>query len=146
MIAVNDGILLWNHINRIIRNHFRDQPYYAEVLDLFNEVDGSWLLFCLFKASTWTEIILLSFFTYFYEFAFTGRVPDSLWRNDWSDNYSRGGERSVQIYFRTVSDNLFDISNVLPKLCIDTFLYCDSVNILLLESSEVTFVSYQSKM
>ncbi|KMT04353.1 hypothetical protein BVRB_8g184270 [Beta vulgaris subsp. vulgaris] len=39
MIAVNDGILLWNHINRIIRNHFRDQPYYAEVLDLFNEVE-----------------------------------------------------------------------------------------------------------
>ncbi|KNA16266.1 hypothetical protein SOVF_090530 [Spinacia oleracea] len=39
MIAVNDGILLWNHIHRILRKHFRDQPYYADLLDLFNEVE-----------------------------------------------------------------------------------------------------------
>ncbi|XP_021726363.1 farnesyl pyrophosphate synthase 1-like [Chenopodium quinoa] len=37
MIAVNDGILLWNHINRIIRKHFRDQSYYVDLLELFNE-------------------------------------------------------------------------------------------------------------
>lgn len=39
MIAVNDGILLWNHINRILRKHFRDQPYYVDLLELFNEVE-----------------------------------------------------------------------------------------------------------
>ncbi|KAH9614981.1 hypothetical protein KSS87_010043 [Heliosperma pusillum] len=39
MIAINDVILLWNHINRILRNHFRNQPYYADLLDLFNEVE-----------------------------------------------------------------------------------------------------------
>ncbi|XP_021766727.1 farnesyl pyrophosphate synthase 1-like isoform X2 [Chenopodium quinoa] len=39
MIAVNDGILLWNHINRILRTYFRDQPYYADLLDLFSEVE-----------------------------------------------------------------------------------------------------------
>ncbi|CAO2842385.1 unnamed protein product [Amaranthus hypochondriacus] len=39
MIALNDGILLWNHINRILRKHFRDQPYYVDLLDLFNEVE-----------------------------------------------------------------------------------------------------------
>jgi farnesyl diphosphate synthase len=38
MIAVNDGVLLRNHIPRILRKHFRDKPYYVELLDLFNEV------------------------------------------------------------------------------------------------------------
>jgi len=39
MIAVNDGVLLRNHIPRILRKHFRDKPYYVELLDLFNEVE-----------------------------------------------------------------------------------------------------------
>ncbi|ERN19193.1 farnesyl pyrophosphate synthase 1 [Amborella trichopoda] len=39
MIAANDGILLRNHIPRILRLHFRDKPYYADLLDLFNEVE-----------------------------------------------------------------------------------------------------------
>ncbi|KAK9725176.1 hypothetical protein RND81_05G127700 [Saponaria officinalis] len=38
MVAINDGILLWNHINRILKNHFKNQPYYVDLLDLFNEV------------------------------------------------------------------------------------------------------------
>jgi farnesyl diphosphate synthase len=38
MIAVNDGVLLRNHIPRILRKHFRDKPYYVDLLDLFNEV------------------------------------------------------------------------------------------------------------
>ncbi|KAL5981922.1 glycerol channel [Asimina triloba] len=38
MIAVNDGILLRNHIPRILRKHFREKPYYVDLLDLFNEV------------------------------------------------------------------------------------------------------------
>lgn len=42
MIAVNDGILLRNHIARILKKHFRDKPYYVDLLDLFNEV----ILFC----------------------------------------------------------------------------------------------------
>ncbi|XP_059437122.1 farnesyl pyrophosphate synthase 1 [Corylus avellana] len=39
MIAVNDGVLLRNHIPRILRKHFRDKAYYVELLDLFNEVE-----------------------------------------------------------------------------------------------------------
>lgn len=39
MIAVNDGILLRNHISRILKNHFRPMPYYVDLLDLFNEVE-----------------------------------------------------------------------------------------------------------
>ncbi|XAR65773.1 Geranylgeranyl diphosphate synthase [Bertholletia excelsa] len=39
MIAVNDGVLLRNHIPRILKKHFRDKPYYVDLLDLFNEVE-----------------------------------------------------------------------------------------------------------
>lgn len=38
MVAVNDGILLRNHISRILKNHFREKPYYMDLLELFNEV------------------------------------------------------------------------------------------------------------
>ncbi|XP_052207059.1 farnesyl pyrophosphate synthase [Diospyros lotus] len=39
LIAVNDGLLLRNHIPRILRKHFRGKPYYVDLLDLFNEVE-----------------------------------------------------------------------------------------------------------
>ncbi|OMP05192.1 Polyprenyl synthetase [Corchorus capsularis] len=39
LIAVNDGVLLRNHICRILKNHFRCKPYYVDLLDLFNEVE-----------------------------------------------------------------------------------------------------------
>lgn len=39
MIAANDGILLRNHIPRILKRHFREKPYYVDLLDLFNEVE-----------------------------------------------------------------------------------------------------------
>ncbi|KAL4278197.1 hypothetical protein GQ457_03G037450 [Hibiscus cannabinus] len=39
LIAVNDGVLLRNHISRILKNHFRGKPYYVDLLDLFNEVE-----------------------------------------------------------------------------------------------------------
>uniref|UniRef100_A0A452ZQR6 Uncharacterized protein n=1 Tax=Aegilops tauschii subsp. strangulata TaxID=200361 RepID=A0A452ZQR6_AEGTS len=39
LIAVNDGILLRNHISRMLRLHFKKKPYYADLLDLFNEVE-----------------------------------------------------------------------------------------------------------
>lgn len=39
LIAVNDGILLRNHIPRILKKHFRGKPYYVDLLDLFNEVE-----------------------------------------------------------------------------------------------------------
>ncbi|XP_062169799.1 farnesyl pyrophosphate synthase [Alnus glutinosa] len=39
LIAVNDGILLRNHIPRILKKHFRQKPYYVDLLDLFNEVE-----------------------------------------------------------------------------------------------------------
>ncbi|XXG63116.1 hypothetical protein AAC387_Pa05g1375 [Persea americana] len=38
-IAVNDGVLLRNHIPRILKRHFREKPYYVDLLDLFNEVE-----------------------------------------------------------------------------------------------------------
>ncbi|XP_022723883.1 farnesyl pyrophosphate synthase 1-like [Durio zibethinus] len=39
LIAVNDGVLLRNHICRILKIHFRGKPYYIDLLDLFNEVE-----------------------------------------------------------------------------------------------------------
>ncbi|KAK6917897.1 Polyprenyl synthetase [Dillenia turbinata] len=39
IIAANDGILLCNHIPRILKKHFREEPYYVDLLDLFNEVE-----------------------------------------------------------------------------------------------------------
>ncbi|AQK91887.1 farnesyl pyrophosphate synthase1 [Zea mays] len=39
LIAANDGIILRNHISRILRRHFKGKPYYADLLDLFNEVE-----------------------------------------------------------------------------------------------------------
>ncbi|KAL0000493.1 hypothetical protein SO802_014274 [Lithocarpus litseifolius] len=39
MIAVNDGLILRNHIPRILKKHFREKPYYVDLLDLFNEVE-----------------------------------------------------------------------------------------------------------
>ncbi|GAB2258487.1 hypothetical protein Droror1_Dr00014647 [Drosera rotundifolia] len=38
-IAVNDAVILRNHIPRIIKRHFREKDYYVELLDLFNEVE-----------------------------------------------------------------------------------------------------------
>ncbi|KAJ4725333.1 Farnesyl pyrophosphate synthase [Melia azedarach] len=39
IIAVNDGVILRNHVHRIIKKHFREKPYYVELVDLFNEVE-----------------------------------------------------------------------------------------------------------
>ncbi|GLJ31019.1 hypothetical protein SUGI_0620180 [Cryptomeria japonica] len=39
LIAANDGILLRNHIPRILKRHFRTKSYYVDLLDLFNEVE-----------------------------------------------------------------------------------------------------------
>ncbi|XP_017698565.2 farnesyl pyrophosphate synthase-like isoform X4 [Phoenix dactylifera] len=39
LIAANDGIILRNHISRILKRHFREKPYYVDLLDLFNEVE-----------------------------------------------------------------------------------------------------------
>nr|ACG34051.1 farnesyl pyrophosphate synthetase [Zea mays] len=39
LIAVNDGIILRNHISRILQRHFKGKPYYVDVIDLFNEVE-----------------------------------------------------------------------------------------------------------
>ncbi|KAG0459720.1 hypothetical protein HPP92_022848 [Vanilla planifolia] len=39
LIAANDGILLRNHIPRILYRYFREKTYYVHLLDLFNEVE-----------------------------------------------------------------------------------------------------------
>ncbi|KAG2678294.1 hypothetical protein I3760_12G137400 [Carya illinoinensis] len=39
LIAANDGTILHNHITRILKKHFREKPYYVDLLDLFNEME-----------------------------------------------------------------------------------------------------------
>ncbi|CAN1855245.1 Farnesyl pyrophosphate synthase 1 [Linum perenne] len=39
LIAVNDGMLLRNHVARMLKKYFRDKPYYVDLVDLFNEVE-----------------------------------------------------------------------------------------------------------
>ncbi|CAI9755082.1 unnamed protein product [Fraxinus pennsylvanica] len=39
LIALNGGIILRNHIARILKKHFREKPYYVDLIDLFNEVE-----------------------------------------------------------------------------------------------------------
>jgi farnesyl diphosphate synthase len=39
MIAANDGVLLRNKIQHILRKHFNGKPYYVELHDLFTEVE-----------------------------------------------------------------------------------------------------------
>ena len=38
MIAVNDGIILESCIYRILQRHFRETPYYVQLLEIFHEV------------------------------------------------------------------------------------------------------------
>ncbi|XP_021606279.1 farnesyl pyrophosphate synthase isoform X2 [Manihot esculenta] len=38
-IAINDGILLFNHVHRILKMYFREKPYYVDLLELFGEVE-----------------------------------------------------------------------------------------------------------
>ncbi len=38
LVAINDGIVLESCIYRVLQRHFRDQPYYAQLLELFHEV------------------------------------------------------------------------------------------------------------
>ncbi|KAM0044259.1 putative transferase [Helianthus debilis subsp. tardiflorus] len=39
LIAANDGLILRNHVPRILKKHFRGKPYYVDLVDLFNEVE-----------------------------------------------------------------------------------------------------------
>ena len=39
LVAINDGIVLESCIYRVLQRHFRDQPYYAQLLELFHEVN-----------------------------------------------------------------------------------------------------------
>lgn len=38
IIALNDAVLLLAHIPRILKKHFREKPYYVDLLHLFNKV------------------------------------------------------------------------------------------------------------
>nr|GEZ72928.1 chrysanthemyl diphosphate synthase [Tanacetum cinerariifolium] len=37
--AINDGVLLRNHVYRILKKHLQGKPYYMHLLDLFNETE-----------------------------------------------------------------------------------------------------------
>ncbi|KAI3810186.1 hypothetical protein L1987_19796 [Smallanthus sonchifolius] len=39
MVAVNDVVLLRNHIPKILKKHFNGKAYYVNLLELFNEDD-----------------------------------------------------------------------------------------------------------
>jgi farnesyl diphosphate synthase len=39
IIAANDGLILRNHIPRILKKYFRQKPFYVDLIDLFNEVE-----------------------------------------------------------------------------------------------------------
>ncbi|KAI7729907.1 hypothetical protein M8C21_014066 [Ambrosia artemisiifolia] len=39
MAAVNDGVLLSNHVYRILKKYFQRKSYYVNLVDLFNEVE-----------------------------------------------------------------------------------------------------------
>ncbi|PKA61464.1 Farnesyl pyrophosphate synthase 1 [Apostasia shenzhenica] len=39
LIAANDGILLRNHVPRILKRHFGEKAYYVHLLDIFNEIE-----------------------------------------------------------------------------------------------------------
>jgi farnesyl diphosphate synthase len=36
--AINDGILLESGIYQLLRKHFRDKPYYVDIMELFHDV------------------------------------------------------------------------------------------------------------
>ena len=38
LIAINDSFCLEGQIYQVLRKHFRNQPYYTDILDLFHEV------------------------------------------------------------------------------------------------------------
>ncbi|CAO1947812.1 unnamed protein product [Urochloa humidicola] len=37
LIAINDGLILRNHVSCILRRHFKGKPYYVDIIDLLNE-------------------------------------------------------------------------------------------------------------
>ncbi|PWA71453.1 chrysanthemyl diphosphate synthase [Artemisia annua] len=39
VVAINDGVLLRNHVHRILKKHFQGKAYYVHLVDLFNEID-----------------------------------------------------------------------------------------------------------
>lgn len=45
--AINDGILLESGIYQLLRKHFRDKPYYVDIMELFHDVMWqNWSLHC----------------------------------------------------------------------------------------------------
>ena len=57
-------MILRNQIFRILKNHFRAKPYYADLIDLFNEVIVSRYLFNVYKLF----ILVLNFISLQVEF------------------------------------------------------------------------------
>lgn len=60
MVAINDGILLRNHVSRILHKHFKGKPYYVDLLDLFNEVIV-WGHLCF---NLTLSLLILTFFSF----------------------------------------------------------------------------------
>ena len=93
MIAVNDGVLLRNHIAVILKQHFRGKPYYVDLLELFNEVR----LFMHKEASELTLYNAEQFSFFLFGFVFTGGISDCLWTNDRFDYHTFWRERFIKI-------------------------------------------------
>lgn len=46
MIAINDAFMLEAAIYVLLKNHFRQESYYVDLLELFHEVVTSCLILC----------------------------------------------------------------------------------------------------
>lgn len=72
MVAINDGVLIRNQIHRILKTHFKQKPYYADLLDLFNEVyHGFWIMSLYLTTESNPPHLTL-----------TDRISDFLWADD----------------------------------------------------------------
>lgn len=100
MIAVNDGVVLRNHIPRILRKHFREKPYYVDLLDLFNEVvdlQSVGLISFHFNRKLKANLCHVSI----------GGIPNCFRSDDRFDHYYSRRKRSIQILFVNVSEILY---------------------------------------
>ena len=101
MIAANDGLVLHNHIYRILKNHFRGKSYYVDLLDLFNEVKLSMHWPISFHHNLLAVIDIND--------AYAGGIPNSFRTDDRFNYHNWRRERSLKVLIAAVSEKLWDV-------------------------------------
>lgn len=114
MIAVNDGVVLRNHIPRILKKHFREKPYYVDLIDLFNEVVQLYIFFSQLVFGLY-NVRKSNLYPHF-----IGRISDCFRTDDWFDYYHWRRKRSIQILIVNVSE-LWKTTEVLLSLCFPSY-------------------------